>query len=197
MMDTVLASLGRIYGGYLDNGTVPQPLGSGTDMGVPNGAFPAKDGWVTLAALSNKRFANACAGLGLSELANDPRFATREDRRVNAEAIIEAFGAATSVMTRAEAVAKLEKHGVSCAEVRTVPEVAADPTFAYAFVEIPVDGARTARTVGSPLRFSRTPVTLRCGIPGLGEDGEEIRRELRHHADETPDAAVEEGAILP
>jgi len=186
MMDSVLASLGRIYGGYLDNGTVPKPLGSGTDMGVPNGAFPTTDGWVTLAALNDSRFARACTGLGVPELITDPRFATREDRRQNAEAIIEAFSKQTRTMTRADAISRLEENGVSCAEVRTVPEVAADPAFDYAFLEIPVDGGRIARTIGSPLRLSKTPVTLRSGIPALDEHGDEVRRELAEDAAASP-----------
>jgi crotonobetainyl-CoA:carnitine CoA-transferase CaiB-like acyl-CoA transferase len=184
MMGTVLSLLGRVYSEYFADGYVPQPLGSGSDMGAPNGALPTKDGWITISAHGDRHWAATCRALGLEALIEDERFRTREGRRARADEVVAALSAVTTQMTRDEAEAALEREKVSCGQVRTVDEIAGDPRFSDHFIDIPVHGEKDAVTVGSPLRFSATPTTVRRGVSGLGEHGEEILREAGYSESE-------------
>jgi crotonobetainyl-CoA:carnitine CoA-transferase CaiB-like acyl-CoA transferase len=193
MMGTVLSLLGRVYSEYLADGYVPQPLGNGTDMGAPNGALPTKDGWITISAQGDRPWAATCRAFGLESLIDEERFRTREARRVPADEVMAALSAVTSQLTRAEAEAALEREKVSCGQVRTIDEIAADPRFSDHFIDVPVHGEKDAVTVGSPLRLSVTPTAVSRGVSGLGEHGAEVLREIGY-SDSEIDAVLGDAA---
>jgi crotonobetainyl-CoA:carnitine CoA-transferase CaiB-like acyl-CoA transferase len=69
----------RLMSGYRDG-----PYKPGM---APNGAFETKDGWIQIVVLRDHDFAKLCTVLGQPALARDPRFAAREGRRDNADAL--------------------------------------------------------------------------------------------------------------
>ena len=103
--------------------------------------FPAKDGFVTIAAHADEHFPILCRLIGRPEMATDPKNVTVQDRRANQEAII----AAVSAFTRQRTKQELLKHlggQVPFSPVYNVRDIVADPHFA---------GARDA-ALGAPSR---------------------------------------------
>jgi crotonobetainyl-CoA:carnitine CoA-transferase CaiB-like acyl-CoA transferase len=75
-------------------------------------------------------------------------------------------------------LALLDAHDVWCAPVQDHAQLEHDPQVAHAGLlwDVPVgdDPDATFRTVGSPFRFSRTPATLRRGVPRAGQDTDAV-----------------------
>src|SRR5262249_45943260 len=72
-------------------GQDPPPMGSSHPNIVPYGSFPAADGSIIIAVLSESFWSKLCDALERPDLAQDPRFATptlRRDRRDEVDAII-------------------------------------------------------------------------------------------------------------
>ena len=125
----------------------------------PFGVFECKDGYVALVAVHHKLALGLFEAMGQPELIDDPRFATRDDRVANADALEAAINAWSRTLPVAEAVAALEARGVPVAPVRHPEEALADPRVVardetnlvahpdYASIE-------ELRTAGIPIRFS-------------------------------------------
>lgn len=75
----------------------------------------------------------------------------------------------------------LDNADVWCAKVQNYRDLEADPQVAYNDLiwTIPIgNDGNYFRTVGTPFRFSRTPVTVRRGVPRAGEHNSELLPEL-------------------
>src|SRR5205085_6171916 len=76
LLDTAFGLMGHQVNSYLLRGEIPERLGSGSPSFAPYQAYRASDGWVFVAAGSDRLFVKLCAVLGLPDLAGDARFAT-------------------------------------------------------------------------------------------------------------------------
>jgi len=76
---TLLAHAARLSI-FLATGEEPGRWGSGHPYLVPFQALEASDGWVYVAVWVDRLWTPFCGAIGRSELAADPRFATRADR---------------------------------------------------------------------------------------------------------------------
>jgi crotonobetainyl-CoA:carnitine CoA-transferase CaiB-like acyl-CoA transferase len=115
------------------SGEDPPPMGSSHPNIVPYGSFPASDGSIIIAVLSESFWGKLCEALGRPELATDPRFATptlRRDRRDEVDQIISDI---TRTRTVAEWEARLKAADVPHAPIKfpgaPQPPVTAPPTF--------------------------------------------------------------------
>jgi len=71
----------------------------------------------------------------------------------------------------------LLRHDVWCAPVQTYDQLMNDPQALHndMFWNVGIgDGAKRFKTVGTPFVFSKTPVTMRFGVPDLGQHTDEI-----------------------
>ena len=126
------------------------------------------------------QYKGACQALGRPDLAEDPRFATRDARLRNADAQRTEFAAILKPMTTVDAISALEAADVPCARVLSREEVFTDPQVLHnrIIVDETHPTAGRTRTVKPPARFSSTPTALRRHSPGKGEHTDEILREL-------------------
>lgn len=167
-------------GRYFGDGTVPGPQGSAHQSQAPYQAVVTADGHVTVGANTPGLWAKFCAALGLDPLLEDPRFADNAGRMAEREALIAAIEVVTSTLTTDRVVELLEEAGVPCAPIQAYDQVFADEALAardfFWDAEHPTLGA--VRQVGSPMRFSRTPVRRGAAGPLLGADTEAVLAEL-------------------
>jgi crotonobetainyl-CoA:carnitine CoA-transferase CaiB-like acyl-CoA transferase len=138
------------------------------------------DGQIAANWVNFSQYKGACVALGRPDLANDPRFATRDARLRNADAQRTEFGAILKPMTSADAISALEAADVPCARVLSRQEVFADPQVIHnqTIVEEVHPTAGRIRTAKPPAKFSGTPTHLHSHSPGKGEHTDEILREL-------------------
>jgi formyl-CoA transferase len=167
-------------GRYFATGDVPKPSGSAHQAIAPYQAVRSADGYFTFGANSQAHWLRACAALGLDELTADERFATNELRLANRPALIAAIEAATTTRPSAHWTARLGAEGIPCGPILTFDRVFEDPHLARRafFVDAPHRTLGPVRQLGSPMRFSETPVRIERAGPLLGGDSADVLREI-------------------
>jgi formyl-CoA transferase len=167
-------------------GRVPGKLGSAHRLTAPYQALRTADGHITVGGNTQKLFERLCAVLGRSDLADDPRFATNDDRMANVAALAQALEAALASRGTDDWVAALVEAGVPCGPIHDYAEVFADPHTRAREMEVaiehPVEG--TIRALGIPVKLSDTPGAIRRPAPLLGQHSEEVLREAGFADDE-------------
>tara|TARA_B100001741_G_scaffold67276_1_gene53478 strand:- start:6994 stop:8070 length:1077 start_codon:yes stop_codon:yes gene_type:complete len=138
------------------------------------------DGQIAANWVNFKQYQGACEALGKPELANDPRFATRDARLQNADAQRAEFAALLRQLSTKEALAALVAADVPCARVASRKDVFQDPQVLHNDIILDEVHPRIGRvrTVRPPAKFSKTPVSLNRPAPSKGEHTDEILLEL-------------------
>lgn len=175
MVDAILSMCERIVHQHAYTGGVPVPEGNHHPLLCPFGMFPAKDGFITIAAHADAHWPILCRLIGRPELGTDPRLATVQDRRANQDEIIAAVSAFTSQRTKKEL---LQHFGgqVPFSPVNDVRDVFADPHFAARdmVVRVPHPGLDIETAIaGVAIKMTETPGRVRHRAPLLGEHTDE------------------------
>jgi len=87
MLDSTLVSMGWIVSNLLIAGQAPIPMGNENATASPSGTFATADGLINIAANKQQQFETLCDLLDSPHLKTDSRFAEREDRKRNREAL--------------------------------------------------------------------------------------------------------------
>ena len=171
-------------GRYFGDGSVPGPQGSAHQSQAPYQAVETGDGYVTIGANTPGLWTAFCAALGLDDLPGDPRFVDNTARMANRDQLIAAIQVTTCAMTTAEVLEVLEQVGVPCAAIQTYDQVFSDTALVERdfFWDAPHPTLGTVRQVGSPMRFSRTPVRRDNAGPPLGDSTAAVLAELAEDA---------------
>jgi crotonobetainyl-CoA:carnitine CoA-transferase CaiB-like acyl-CoA transferase len=191
MLESSLVAMGWAVSNWLIAGVKPQPMGNENMTASPSGTFRTGQGLLNIAANKQDQFETLCRLIGRDELASDPRFAEREERKrrrfeLNAE--IEQALAARSAQ---EWSALLNKYGVPAGEVLDVPAVLEHPQviardLVKRFDDVPgLD--RPVRVVRAGFRLASGDPQPGSAPPELGADTAAILAELgysRHDAEE-------------
>ena len=147
---------------------------------TPYETMDVRDGLVMVAVGNQRLWHQFCLALEQPELETDPRFVTNTDRMRHRGALKTLLATRFADFTRDELIGLLRAHAVPCGQVRTVAEALADPQLAARdmVVELAHPELGTVRSLGNPIKLSRTPAVLRRPPPGLGEHTEEVLAEL-------------------
>ena len=105
----------------------PQPLGNENMTAAPSGLFATGDGPLNIAANQQQQFETLARLIGRPELAADPRFADREDRKRNRFALKAEIEAALAAKSAREWSALFNAQGVPAGEVLDIPDVLEHP----------------------------------------------------------------------
>lgn len=180
MVDAILAVCERIMHQHSYAQTLPAPEGNHHPLLCPFGMFPAKDGFVTIAAHADQHFPILCRLIDRPEMATDPRLATVQDRRANQDEIIAAVSAFTSGRTKQELLAHLGGQ-VPFSPVYNVRDIVADPHFAAREMLpwVPHPGLdHEVQIAGVPIKMTETPGKVRHRAPLLGEHTDEYLKSI-------------------
>lgn len=180
LQDALVAGLVNQSQAALATGVPAGRLGSAHPQIVPYQSFEAADGWFTLAAGSDAQFRAAARVAGLSEVADDPRFADNPGRVTNRDELVGRFAHAFRERDAAHWVAALTEAGVPAGPIRELPEVLADPqlTERGMVLELPHPELGSLRVVGGPIRSDDTPLASELPPPELGAHTDAVLREL-------------------
>jgi crotonobetainyl-CoA:carnitine CoA-transferase CaiB-like acyl-CoA transferase len=161
-------------------GKVPQPFGSAHRLNAPYQALETSNGHVVVAANNQRLWVRLCEAIGAPELVDDERFTTNLDRLHNVDALAAELTVIFRTRTTEEWVELLLDAGTPAGPIHDYQQVVADPhTLAremVVHVEHPVEGRIEA--LGVPVKFSRTPGSVRRAAPLLGEHTGEVLGEL-------------------
>ena len=166
---------------YLGDGYEQPREGNGRGTG---GTFQTRDGWMIIAATNESMWVRLCEAIEKPEWLDDERFATRELRSQNADALEVELGAWFADQNMQEAAGHLAAHGVPCSPVNTTAQAAVDPhlTEREVMMEVPDPVAGTMWVTGKSVKFSRTPMVVGT-TPLVGEHTTEILKDVLGYDD--------------
>jgi crotonobetainyl-CoA:carnitine CoA-transferase CaiB-like acyl-CoA transferase len=163
-----------------------QQQGSRDLLTGPANTFEAKDGYVYLHAGTNPLFPRLCEQMGRPELAADDRFKDVPSRMANIEAIEAIVAEWVGGLTQAEVAEKLTEVGIPFGPVSTIPEVLESEQIAARemMVETEHPTLGPLQIPGIPIKLSDTPGSVRKAPPLVGEDTDEVYRDVLGLSDE-------------
>ena len=166
---------------YLATGVEPWTAPQRSMSGLFNVYQAADSKWICLGCTPEfKYWEGVCGVLGRSDLLEDPRFATTEDRAQNASALIAAIAETIAAQPQREWVERFRDAGIPFTPVQEYSDLSGDPqTNANGYiidVEHPIAGS--IRQVGAPLVFSETPPRWRLPAPKIGEHTDEVLEQM-------------------
>ncbi len=191
MLESSLVAMGWAVSNWLIAGVKPQPMGNENVTASPSGTFRTGHGLLNIAANKQQQFETLCRLIGRSDLATDPRFAAREDRKHRRLELNREIERALAARSAQEWSALLNRDGVPAGEVLDVPAVLEHPQvierkLVQTFEGVPgVD--RPVRVVRCGFRLASGDPHPRTGPPALGADTEALLDELgfsRHDVEE-------------
>ena len=179
LLDTQVAMLANLGANYLVSGRVPGRAGNAHQNIVPYQVFEVADGHIILAVGNDGQYAKLCAVAGRPELATDPRFQRNADRVRHRETLIPLWDEIMRTRGKADWLAALEAAQVPCGAINDLGEVFADPHVQARGMTVAAEHPLRPdlRLVGSPMKLSRTPVTVRRAPPLLGQHTDEVLTE--------------------
>jgi len=164
LYDCALSLLHPHAPNYFYSGKVPQRSGNAHPNIAPYETLPTASGPIFLAVGNNRQFAMLTRTLDAPALADDPRYATNADRLRNRQALRDDLAALLARHEAATLADQLLRAGVPAAAVQTVDQALAHPHTRHRGMVLEQGDYKG---VGSPIKLSRTPATLRKLPPDL------------------------------
>ncbi|MCW4384634.1 CoA transferase [Salinibacterium sp. SYSU T00001] len=156
---------------------------------APFGTFATKDGWFALCAPTDEFARGVMTALGTPELAEDERFARRDGRVANADALHAMIAQWAQHLSTEQATSRLEAAGVPAAPVRSTADAVRDPLVQERgeVVQLRHPAFGTQEELygsGMPIRLSAAETTLTEPAPALGAHTDTVLRELLGYSEE-------------
>ncbi len=189
MFDCALNFLSPQAAGWLNAGVQPGLVGNRSPTGLPTGdVFRTRDGHIQISALTDRQTAALCAALGRAELLDDPRFADRQARIDNADAMHAVLAEAFAADDTTAWEARLGDAGVPFSLVQRLSQSLAEPGLAArgSLLRQPappgLDGEITIVNAG--FTASADGPGTEMPAPALGQHTDEILAEVGYDAAE-------------
>ncbi len=149
--------------------------------------WPTADGHVVGLFIQDREFRALCGALEREDLLQDARFASTFDRFANWNELAPTVEEAIRRLPTGEFIARARKLGAPFAPVQDVDTFLADAQTVHNRTVESVEDPRfegATRYLRHPVRYGRTPASLRHHAPRLGEHTEEILGEAGFTSEE-------------
>jgi formyl-CoA transferase len=179
LFDSQLSMLANVASNYLVSGNPPKRYGNAHANIVPYQSFQGSDGWFVVAVGNDKQFAKMCEVIGKSELASDARFATNSARVQNRDELIPLLKPVFATKTVDEWLSLIGDK-FPCGAINSLEQAFSMPQVKEREMLVQMSHSEIGdlRLVGSPFKFSDTPVEYKLPPPRLGEQTEDVLKEL-------------------
>ena len=165
---------------------------------MPYQAFATKDIYIVVAVFVEKFWHDFCEVLGIDELAEDPRFVDNDQRRDHREELTPILERIFLTRSGDEWVKLLSEAGVPCSPINTLDRVFSETQVAARdmLVETGHPRAGRSRSIGKPMKTSRSMEQSSAPAPLLGQHTGEVLRDILKYAPQHVLGLREEGVIL-
>jgi formyl-CoA transferase len=159
-------------------------LGSEVASSVPVNTFACADGYIYLAVVVDAHWRALCDVMGHPDLGAAAGFATVRERTANRRVVNDVVAGWFAAVPVDEAVRLVSSAGVTISKVNTLVEALADPhvTARGVLIDTELEDGTIAPLVAPPVKFGRTPTTVRMAPPALGAHNIELLEELGYDA---------------
>jgi crotonobetainyl-CoA:carnitine CoA-transferase CaiB-like acyl-CoA transferase len=197
LYDGLIGMLGYFAQLAFLTGEDPGPMGSSHPNIVPYGSFPASDGSIIIAVLSERFWGRLCEALERPELAGDPRFATPTSRRDHRDELDRLISEVTQTRTVAEWETRLAQADVPHAPVLGVTAALAHPhaVAREMVVEAEHPTIGPMRVIGRPIKFPDAPQRPVTAPPTFGQHTAAVLRDELGYG-EAEIAALRENGVI-
>jgi len=180
-IDTSLFEAGISLGvyeaaGVFANGEVPERLGQAHRGSAPYQMFETADGYITVGGAQENFWIALCEVLGCEHLLVDPRYKTKKDRVKNHVRLAGDLTAFFKKYPTQKIWKLLDDKGIPAGPVLNHVDVFNDPqTIARGMVErVYHPKVGCMKTLGSPVKLSKTPAKIFKSAPLFGEHTDEV-----------------------
>lgn len=157
----------------------PEPLGSAHPLNAPYQAFQTSDGWINVGAANQSNWLRFLDVIGAPELNDDPRFSTNAVRITNLPALVDILNGYLCQDTTENWLRRMEEAQLPAGPVNDILQMHADPQALAREMIVDVDHATVGqvKTIGHPVKYSRTPASIDKAAPVLGQHTREVLTE--------------------
>ena len=179
LFETALSLLGYHLTNYAIGGRQPRREGSGVGHLCPYQAFECEDGYLLAGATNNEVWQRMAGAIGHPEWGTDLRFKDNQDRVDHRPELIGLLKSVFATAPRQHWIDRLEAAKVPTAPIRTIVELFDDPQSdaVQMLLRLRNRDGRDITLVGTPIKLSGSPSTVRYLPPLHGEHTAEILRE--------------------
>ncbi|MEM9879308.1 MAG: CoA transferase [Pseudomonadota bacterium] len=178
------------------SGEQPQPMASAHPLDAPYQAFQASDGWFIVGAANQANWLRLIKAMDAEYLQDDPRFHSNPARVENLAQLVDTLTPLFKRRSRVDWMERLDAAGVPTGPINNVADMLADPQLkARGMIRnTKHPSLGDVATLGLPIRFSDTEISIERPAPRLGEHNIEILQGLGFSQDEI-EALFDSGAI--
>jgi crotonobetainyl-CoA:carnitine CoA-transferase CaiB-like acyl-CoA transferase len=164
---------------YLSGRGVPQPTGSAHRLSAPYQAIRCADGYITIGAANDRLFTRLCTVLGHPDWAARSGFATQAGRVAGRQELADLIETVTMAAPRRRWLDLFEANEIPCGPINDYASALSEPQALAREMVRETDHPTLGRlrTLGSPLKLSRTPTVATGRAPLLGEHTTDVLRE--------------------
>ncbi len=157
-------------------GEVPERLGQAHRGSAPYQMFETNDGFITVGAAQENFWIALCKLLGCEDLNSNPMYQTKKNRVKNHMLLSEELAPYFKKYSTDEIFGLLDNAGIPAGPVLNHVDVYRDPqTIARGMVQqVHHSTVGDMRTLGVPVKLSKTPAGIKRSAPLLGEHNEEV-----------------------
>lgn len=197
LLDSCVALLANQAMNYFATGESPSSLGNAHPNIVPYQTFKTADGAIILACGNDNLFKKFCEIADCTHLAEDPQYSTNAVRVRNREELTRLLNLIFLKHTTKEWVKLLDDAGVANGPINKIEEVFREPqVLARGMqIELPHSVAGKVTLVGSPMKFSETPIKHEMPPPALGQHTDEILTQFLMKSKSEIDKLKSEGVV--
>jgi crotonobetainyl-CoA:carnitine CoA-transferase CaiB-like acyl-CoA transferase len=172
---------------YAMNGSQPPRCGNRDPWMSPHNCFrcAGEDEWVTIACGTEEEWRALCQAIGQSQLATDPRFHTAHDRKAHEDELEKILTTWTEPRDKWEVTRTLQAMGVAAFPTMNTKDLAEDPHLNERgfFVRLPHPEVGVWTHTGIPWLLTHAPNGVRAPAPLLGQDTDQVMRDVLGYAD--------------
>ncbi len=197
LLDCQVAILANQAMTYLAAGQTPVRMGNAHPNIVPYQVFETQDGRIILAVGNDGQFRRFCELADQPHLAQDPRFVANRGRVKHRAQLIEALALLMKSKNTDDWLNLLEPEGIPCGRINSIDETLNDPQVIHRQMRTQAlhSSLGEINLLGSPLKLSETPGEVRRAPPVLGEDTDQVLREVLGYEDSAISALQADGVV--
>ena len=188
MADSALSTMAVwVVSNYVNAHRVAIPMGNDSHSAAPSGTFRTQDGALNIVNNEQKQFEALCVAIDMPDLLADDRFATREARMQNRDALRIVLEQRLQEDTSANWESKLAAKSVPVGQILTVDAAVDHPQTRSRELmqEIVVPSLdRSVRVTRPGFHLNHAPVSISGSPPVLGEHTREVLARIGCDAEE-------------